>query len=70
MSKKTFRSIEEVYYHLYVSKIDTVRGREQHEKKITEYLEQGYTQYDAMNSLVLNDQRVTKRNDQTYELIE
>lgn len=66
MGKIKLRSVEDVYYHLYISRLDTLCERKEHEREIQRYLEDGYTQYGAMNSLILNDERVQKLKDNTF----
>ena len=63
---KKYRSIEEVYYALYVENKDSFEERKELEDTINKYLERGFTQYDAMVNLVVSDERVKRDDNGNY----
>ena len=66
MELRKFRSIEEVYYALYVENKDTVKERKELEEQINKYISRGFTQYDAMVNLVVSDERVKRDDNGNY----
>jgi len=63
---KEFRSIEEVYFWLYLDNIKTYEDRKEHEERLNSYLRRGFTQYEAMINLVVTNEKVVRRDDGMY----